>query len=608
MEELKEVFKEKNFDEFTLNLINNFLYEFGEVFGKYVSKEELIRRIKNNLNHSVSFVNEDDKKRSGVYNKDDKKITLLEGMNEEMLKSVFFHEMIHCITAHEDFVGFGIEYDNEYNGNKKTIVTAKGLTEGFTQLATKKRNQRFGIKADSYPILTEQVENIVELMGEEQFFDMAFNNPLGLEEAMINANIVQYYGEVEPLLQQFNIIWKYEKEIYEQRDYGKSGEERILNAILKFSQQKNFAVEEAKNHIVVTLLERYENMEISTVEELIDLYNKTTKYAKQLDVQNASNIYSNFFTKFYELEDSGMEREEILDSLPDGIRLFTENQFKYEEFIRLSPEEMLKRIAENPTEIDQGFLNSRLADDYASGIVYKIFPGFSDRDYAIDFASILIKGFAKTIIDKGYNIDLLSFDFIKFGKVGDVAFNMYENDGEQVSYIGTFANMSSKCDLEEYKTCSEEERKGILTERGLSSEQLVLVSPSGCQIIYSGNDEYSLIDDENFLYKNSGNTIYFGSHIEFLQEKLQKEGMRYQQLLKFKAPKIVLDDNLNKFQKTKKAIEEKRGRKKFTPHDIEIATLDGEVSLEDIETILEEFKIVDVNREEIFKKGIGYNE
>ena len=55
MEELKEIFKDKNFNEETLNLIGNFIEEFDELFGKYVPRDELIKRINENLNENINF-------------------------------------------------------------------------------------------------------------------------------------------------------------------------------------------------------------------------------------------------------------------------------------------------------------------------------------------------------------------------------------------------------------------------------------------------------------------------------------------------------------------------------------------------------------------------
>lgn len=43
-------FEGKNFDERTIELINNFINEFDDLFRKYVPKEEVIKRINDNFN------------------------------------------------------------------------------------------------------------------------------------------------------------------------------------------------------------------------------------------------------------------------------------------------------------------------------------------------------------------------------------------------------------------------------------------------------------------------------------------------------------------------------------------------------------------------------
>lgn len=608
MENIKEIFKEKNYDEQTLNLIENFLYEFEEVFGKYLPREEVIKRIKANLDHSVLITNIDGNKHTGLYDPKEKKITLLEGMDEDAQKAVFFHEMIHCITSYEKFVGFGLEYCDEDNPIRQT-GTAIGITEGFTQLATKKRNERFGVKFDTYPILTEQVENIAELLGEDKFFDIAFNNPLGLEDAMLDAGLIEYSGEAGPLFEQFNTIWRHEKEIYEDRGYQKSKEERLLKAIFGLKKPKIYPVENAKHHIVITLLERYDRIDIKTTDELIELFNQTLKYAKQLDIQTSAGIYNTYFTKLDILEESGIPREEILEALPPEMRLFTEYEYKYREFMELSPREQLEKIAESPREVDEEILSGILGDDYATAIVTNIFNGFSDKNKSIDMATQLVRGFAQKIVDEGYDIDKLAFEFIEIdGFVSGLAFNMYENDGENARYLGTFSNITSECDLEEYKACSEEERKRILAEKDLPDDYIVLSSESGCLILFGGDDEYLCIDDEGYSYENDGEVKYFGSNIEYLRGRIQNSGKRYQQLVQLRAPQKILEEASKSIRAIEGKLDEKRGKTKFTPADIEEATLKGAISLEEIEAILEEFGDKNIDREKIFRKGIGLDE
>ncbi len=218
MEEIRNIFKDKNFNEETLELVENFINEFDGLFGKYVSREELIKRIKENLNENVGFTKFEKGKVLGNYNSQDKKISLKENLSEERLKAVFFHEMVHCITNHGDYVGFTGEL---------TERTAIGITEGFTQYVSKIRNEKYGVTLNSYPILTEQTENLVELLGEEKFLDAAFNDPERLFTLMEKEGLIEDELEAEEFCDHFDVIWKHEDEIYQ----GKTAEGKLLTAI-----------------------------------------------------------------------------------------------------------------------------------------------------------------------------------------------------------------------------------------------------------------------------------------------------------------------------------------------------------------------------------------
>lgn len=218
MEELKEIFKDKNFNEETLNLIGNFIEEFDELFGKYVPRDELLKRINENLNENINFTKFEKGKVLGSYNSEDKKISLKDDLTEERLKAVFFHEMIHCITNHGDYVGFTGELQER---------TAIGITEGFTQYVSKIRNQKYGVVLNSYPILTEQTENLVEILGEEKFLDAAFNDPEKVFYLMEKAELIEDSYDAQDFCEHFDVIWRHEDEIYR----GKTAEGRLMAAI-----------------------------------------------------------------------------------------------------------------------------------------------------------------------------------------------------------------------------------------------------------------------------------------------------------------------------------------------------------------------------------------
>jgi len=83
--------------------------------------------------------------------------------------------MIHCITANREknITGF-IERWEDYDNGDFEFIRGRGLTEGFTQYVSKIRNRKYGVELNSYPILTEQTENLVELLGEEEYLDAAY--------------------------------------------------------------------------------------------------------------------------------------------------------------------------------------------------------------------------------------------------------------------------------------------------------------------------------------------------------------------------------------------------------------------------------------------------
>lgn len=114
--DIKEKLKYKNFDERALNYICNFVEEFDSLFGKYVNKEEIIKRIINNLDN-FEFCDEFSSLKgnvAGTYSNSKKEIKILKNIdkNDEKIKSIIFHEMIHCITANpeEQVTGFSKKY------------------------------------------------------------------------------------------------------------------------------------------------------------------------------------------------------------------------------------------------------------------------------------------------------------------------------------------------------------------------------------------------------------------------------------------------------------------------------------------------------------------
>lgn len=201
---MSEMFKEKGFSKETLELINNFINEFEELFGQYLSKEEVIERINNNLNGiDVCDKIEGHPKAVGVYRKKLKNIQIIKKANIEEIKETMFHEMVHCITADEKGIGFDrIYYSDDV---ELKIEQGVGLNEGTSEYLTYIRNLKFApeLKGTSYPMLTKQIDNLLKLIGKEKYFNIFFHEPEEIEE---------YLNDYE-ILNQFDVLWSYEDDV-----------------------------------------------------------------------------------------------------------------------------------------------------------------------------------------------------------------------------------------------------------------------------------------------------------------------------------------------------------------------------------------------------------
>ena len=230
MKEIRNAFADKNFDDEALQFIDDFINEFDDLFGKYVSRDEVIRRIKENLDTIVLAYEFEKTNILGEFIGGKKEIRLARIEDKDKLKGVFFHEMIHCITRNNEknTTCFSKSKYVMDLGNME-IVTCHGLTEGFTQYVTLIRNAKYVPNTTSlaYPILAEQVGNLIELIGEEGFLDIAFNRPDDIGDVLEFEN---KEWEMEDFLNAFDDIWIAEDTIIKQKQE-RTATEELLKAI-----------------------------------------------------------------------------------------------------------------------------------------------------------------------------------------------------------------------------------------------------------------------------------------------------------------------------------------------------------------------------------------
>lgn len=605
MDNIEEVFQGKNFDSKTLELIENFLEEFDDLFGKYVSREEVIRRIKENLDHSIEFVEFDSKSVLGEYNATINKISLKQGLDEKQLKDVFFHEMVHCITKDKDCVGFSKEIFDK--GGKPRRVQVTGFTEGFTQYVSKKRAEKHGGDINSYPILTEQVQNMVSLVGEDKFLDMAFNNRDSFSDLLVDSGLIMYHGEESQLLEQFDILWLCEKDIYAAKmNYGTEMGD-LMKAVLRKKSPISQRLNDARTSIINTYLARYERKTDISGKDLEEIYNLTNTYSKQLALDQQHEAYSMFFQKITELENSGISREEILKMVPDKARTMVEHEMNFKDLEDLNSTEWLNKIAKESIEIYDDIIDGDFEEYYLERIAHKIFKGNISSRRATDVTCALISGLANKILAKGYNVDTLSFEIISFKSPGQI-FNFYNSNGETLEYLDSFSTSYEDMAVEELQICTDEERKKEILNKNtnLSERDVIFISETGFIFGYSGEDKYIAIDKAGTAFENIGDVVYNPSYAETIVQGIKGNISRYQKLQRLGAPQMILENESKRIRELSGLIKSYKGKKKFVPEDVESAT--QQVSSEEILNILAEIEQSEIDVKESFEKGIGFDE
>lgn len=599
MEEIKEIFKDKNFNEETLALIENFINEFDGLFGKYVSREELIKRIKENLNENIIFTTFEKGQVLGRYNSQEKKISIAQNISGEKLKSVFFHEMIHCITNHEDYIGFTGELD-------LGARTAVGITEGFTQFVSRIRDRKYGMHSNSYPILTEQTENLAELLGVDKFLDVAFNNPERLFTLMEDEGLVDSYIDAEEFCDHFDVIWKHEDEIYQGKEGANTAEGKLMAAIFGRRSQGE-EVDNSKAQIINTFLGKLRAKPITTKEGFEELYEKSQKYAKQLDLEGDYKSLEVFFEKVNELEDEGKSREEILSLVPEETKEMVELEFKIKDLLRLEPIEVLKKLEDPECKIYEEITDSNFGEYYNARIAQSIFRGVKDDEFSAKLIRELRYGLGTYILENGINLDTLGLEEVELIGNSGLTLNLFETTGDNIRYIATLSSASEQGDFEVFRVCTEEEREKLLEENAeLMPDGVIMVAESGSILQYNGESEYTFIDEYKNTYENYGEVNYHKSYAEDIYDQIRGSARRYSQIYQYGVAYI-----LDKETETMKDLQEKytqitKGKRKFVPKDIENATKD--ITLENVQKMLEEMTGPQITKEESLEKGIGFDE
>lgn len=201
----------------TINILDEYIMDFQELFSNYLSKEQLIERLTKDdrLKGGIEYVTNDKIKTSyesdAAYSPSEKKIKLsieLKNKDNKYLKYVLFHELTHVVSMCKN-------NNKEYTGfqENNTLINI-GLNEAMTEYLTQLRNTKYDYNGISdYRVVMCELENIMQLIGKEKIIDCYFNCPYNIESLFEEAHM--NFKDITSALD--NLIGK-DQTIYEVRN------------------------------------------------------------------------------------------------------------------------------------------------------------------------------------------------------------------------------------------------------------------------------------------------------------------------------------------------------------------------------------------------------
>lgn len=590
MENIKKAFSGKNFDDKTLFYLDNFIDEFDDLFGKYFPRERVIEQIKANLEKSIEWKNEEGMiEKLGLYYNKEKSISLLDSMNEEKSKSVFFHEMMHCLLKYSEYTGMIKEYDIDGIDDRK-IYIGMGLTEGIAQYLTSIRDAKYSKNpVKSYPVLTQQTENLVDLIGKEDFFLRVFENTNVLEEFLENSGV-----DVDFFLESFDTIWENEKEIYLSRIHGKNDklESAIFGGTRKYIKNKRF-IDSAAKDIIDTLSSLLMSRDIATVEEFEETFDTITKYSKQLNLENNHSNYEGLIERIDDITESlQISREEFLERLPanSDVKNTMYAQLYFDKFQNLTPKQKLHeviKIHQSDSEIGMAIYDNLFTEYFKAEMAEEVFENNlidSDREFYR-----LVEGFSEIALEKGYDPRALAMENISFGPESDDikdVFELYVTLEDKKIHVGTFMHdMEDNGETSEMSPLTGEKKEEILTNNpDIDRNSEILTDSKGDILVHNQDGTYTLIDEYGEEYQSEG-IEYQKSTAEALAESIERKKVHLQEAQQISGyPKFILDTHRKRIEELEnKRNEILQGAKAMLEPTIEISTQKNNEKLDDFE-------------------------
>ncbi len=607
MESIREIFKDKDFSEEELSYLGNAINEFDEVFGDFVSREELIEKAKSTID-KIEFTENLDSTSTGAIGccvLKDKKIQIMKDLEVEELKSIFFHEFLHAIVSDGRNTGFDREYQTiDFDGESKFYLVGIGWNEGFVQMMTQERDKKVANKVVSkgYPILTEFVTKFTNLLGKNELIDLYFNHADCFLEFMYEKT--DSFGE--EFLMHFDVIRKHEREIFSKKMESQDDFFAMFN-LGKFDIN-NDKLKRAQERIMQIYIDALMKDRIESPTELQNTLNNISEMYKVLSKTISVHTIQRI------IEQSNPDILGNLEGLEWETQVLVNSGIEFKKFMELDTSEKIKMLMENEfgdSYYELGYDYPSLMEEYFSSIVTELYE--RRRDFSKeDLCEWLFhfRGVARYIDENNLSFENLKIEYNNY--LHEAVFELYNlsENGEYEKVSTLFVDEHSENhDTREY-TQVESERLAELRERINKEYSIEIIEAvedqNGNYIVYDDNGQVFVSTEFNEMERPL-ETKNFESinelELEITKKRIENMTTRLRKHQEMQAPEIIIQqarEALEQILREKERVLESirnATRKKITPSQIEEKTINGNVTVQSLQMTMGDLSTEDKNLE-----------
>ena len=435
LEELKQIYADQGTPEQSLHYLENAINEFTQLFGNtFMGDTYLLMDTVKTFIKDIQFVDVVDQKefKLGSYSLEDGIVRIKKGLDEEVIKSVMFHEFLHAIAVHDFYCSGFMQVFETDNYKGLHIFIGTGWNEGFVQILTRMRDRKFSKDYESthsYPILTGIVEQFCELFGLDEMIDMYFDNDSTFLDEDFNvfsdanssrfSEFLKKYNIPLDFLSNFDVIKEYEEDISTFKEIDPISR-RFLGSDFFKSFYDSVSLSKAENDITEKYIELLvQSKKVSLPELLSKVEHINSIFNREMSLSILEKIID-FITPEMIENDEHLENQE---------RKFIHSYIEFED---MSIKEKLKAYPDIvETLIDDPEDYSPLKDDLLKRIIEKLYEDIPDLGDKKTFPlGIGLVGVINYILENDLPFDELRIEYYyHFGKNG--IYKLYKDREER---------------------------------------------------------------------------------------------------------------------------------------------------------------------------------